>query len=414
MEVCVFLRPLVGPPVTFDALAPGPGRDADRVCIVADMAPDGARPRFPGHRGELARHWVLRGPEAATRTRALLAAGGADRAWRCLAAAPPPSDDIPPETPTFDQAWREPFPWGLGITEALGFPGGSGENVTLVDIEFAWDPTHEDLLGSASDLGGVQDPQWAFHGTGVVGVLAAGDNGFGVTGVAPGTTVLMQAPYFEIEGSFDYDVARAIADASAVLSAGDVILIEQQAYGPSGEFVPVSIDAGVREAIRVATSAGIVVVEPAANDDVNLDDPDYEGAFADDTGVIRVGGGASSFSPIPRDRAGSDFGSLVLVQGWSEDIVTTGGVPYTDLYFPDEDPRQAYTATFGGTSGASAMVAGVVAVVQSVSIAARGEPLSPADVRVILVESGMSAPEGSDPVGTLPDLRRVLRTWMVP
>ena len=33
---------------------------------------------------------------------------------------------------------------------------------------------------------------------------------------------------------------------------------------------------------------------------------------------------------------------------------------------------------------------------------------------VILVESGMAAPEGSDPVGAQPDLRRVLRTWLVP
>lgn len=400
--------------MTYDALAMGPGRDAERVCIVAEVPPEGATPRFPGQKGALSHHWVLRGADAPARARALLAAHRVEAAWLAFAPAPPPTDDIPPETPIFEQAWREPFPAGLGLDVGAGFPGGLGENVSIVNIEFSWDPTHEDLLQSASDLGGVPDPQWTFHGTGVVGILAAGDNGFGVIGAAPLATVLVQAPYFEVDGAFDYDVARAIAEASAVLSAGDVLLIEQQFYGLDLEYVPVSFDAGVREAIRAATSAGIVVVEPAGNDDVNLDDPAYEGAFTDDTGVLRVGGGASSLAAQPRVRLASNYGSLTLVQGWAGDIVTTAGPPYTDLYYPESDPRQAYTATFGGTSGASAMIAGVVAVIESVAIATRGAPLSPLEVRAVLAEAGMAVPAGEESVGSLPDLRRVLRTWLVP
>lgn len=400
--------------MTFDALSAGPGRDAERVCIVAEAAPPGATRRFPGQTGALSHHWVLRGPDAPTRARALLAAHRVESAWLAPTPAPPPNDDIPPETPMFDQAWREPSPAGLGITAGATLPGGRGEYVTLVDIEYAWDPTHEDLLQSASDLGGVPDPTWAFHGTGVVGILAAGDNGFGVIGAAPLATVLVQAPFFEVDGGFDYDVARAIVEAAAVLTAGDVILIEQQFYGLDGEFVPVSFDAGVREAIRAASASGIIVVEPAGNDDVNLDDPIYEGAFTDDTGVIRVGGGASSFASAPRARVASNHGSLVLVQGWAGDIVTTGGPPYTDLFFPREDPRQAYTASFSGTSGAAAMVAGLIGVVESVAIATRGAPLTPQELRAVLVEAGMAAPEGEVSVGSLPDVRRVLRTWLVP
>lgn len=407
-------RSLVGPFVTYDALELGDGRDGERVCIVAEVAPPGAAPRFPGQTGALARHWVLRGPDAPSQARALLTAHRVESAWLAATPAPPPSDDIPPETPIFEQAWREAFPAGLGLTAAATLPGGGGENVTIVDIEYAWDPTHEDLLQSAGDLGGVPDPQWAFHGTGVVGILAAGDNGFGVTGAAPLATVLVQAPFFDVDGGYDYDVARAIVEAAAVLSAGDVILIEQQFYGLDGEFVPASFDAGVREAIRAATAAGIVVVEPAGNDDVNLDDPAYEGAFTDDTGVLRVGGGASSFAEVPRARVGSNYGALVWVQGWAGDIVTTAGPPYTDLFYPEQDPRQAYTAEFSGTSGASAMIAGLVGVIESVAIATRGAPLTPPEVRAVLVQSGVAAPDGEVSVGALPDLRRVLRTWLVP
>ena len=413
----------------YDLLAAGPGRDAERVCIVADVAPAGASPRFPGQPGALAHHWILRGPDAPARARSLLAAHRAQSAWLAPMPAPPPSDDIPPETPVFGQAWREVFPAGVGITAAADVPGGGGENVTIVDIEYAWDPTHEDLLRSASDLGGVPDPTWAFHGTGVVGILAAGDNGFGVIGAAPLATVLVQAPFFEADAGFDYDVARAIVEASAVLSAGDVILVEQQFYGLDGEFVPASFDAGVREAIRAASAAGIVVVEPAGNDDVNLDDPAYEGAFTDDTGVLRVGGGASSFAAIPRARVASNYGSLVWVQGWAGDIVTTAGPPYTDLFYPRDDPRhigpppfviartakhQAYTASFAGTSGAAAMIAGLVGVIESVAIATRGAPLTPLEVRSVLAEAGVAAPDGEVSVGALPDLRRVLRSWLVP
>ncbi len=414
MAIRVQSRAVVGAGV-IPELLPGPGREPERVYLVADAPPPGASPRFPGAAGRLAHHWVLRGPDAATQAERLLASGRAETAARALRAAPPPDDDLPPETPAFPQAWRGVEPEGLGFDEGAQFPGSSGEYVTIVDVEFDWDPAHEDLLHSAARLGGEPDPTWQFHGSGVLGILAAGDNGFGVVGGAPGAAVLVEHPYFANDtGLLEYDPARAIVEAAAVLSPGDVILVEQQAYGPDFEFVPISIDAGVRDAIRAATAAGIVVVEPAGNDAVDLDDPVYEGAFTDETGVLRVGGGEPSTGDLPGARDGSNWGSSVVVQGWSAGIVTVGGPPYTDLWYPDADPRQAYTAQFGGTSGASAMVAAAVAVVQSTAIASRGAPLAPAEVEALLVEAGWPAPAGSEPVGALPDLRRVLRGWLVP
>jgi hypothetical protein len=170
----------------------------------------------------------------------------------------------------------------------------------------------------------------------------------------------------------------------------------------------------VRDAIRAATALGIVVIEPAANDNVDLDDPIYGGAFAEDTGVIRVGGGSSSFDSNPGERLASNMGSSVTLQAWAEDIVTTAGPPMTDLFYPDSDPRQAYTSAFGGTSGASALVAAMAGTLQSVAIGTRGVPLSPEELRAALSAAGMPAAEGSEGVGRQPDLRRALRTWFVP
>ncbi|MBM4369936.1 MAG: hypothetical protein FJ102_27250, partial [Deltaproteobacteria bacterium] len=304
------------------------------------------------------------------------------------------------------------FPDGLGFDEALEYPGGDGANVTLVDIEYAWGREHEDLaVGEA--LAGEPEEVYAFHGSGVLGITSGLDNDYGVTGGAAGATALVVHPDFDVDGVLEYDLARAIYEAATALSAGDVILVEQQVYGPGEEFLPATWDEGARAAIAEATAAGIAVVVPSANGAVDLDHPAYEGAFDIDTGAILVGGGFPPTYGEPRAWAGSDFGEGVHVQAWFTDIVSAGGSPYTDLYFPGGDERQAYTAVFGGTSGASAQVAAMCAVAQSVAIATRGAPLSPLELRAALVATG-SPQSGAVPIGPQPDLRRLLRSFVVP
>ncbi len=396
-------------PAVEAALVAGVDRESDRLHVVADAPPPGARPRFPGSTGLLSRHWVLDGDGDLGRR--LLAEGQVDSAVLALRPAPPPAD-IPPLTPLFEQLWWWNFPDGLGFDEAMDYPGGDGANVTLVDIEYDWLETHEDLaVGDA--LAGEPEEVYAFHGSGVLGITSGQDNDYGVTGGAAGATALVVHPDFEVDGVLEYDLARAIYEATTVLSAGDVILVEQQVYGPSEEFLPATWDEGARAAIAAATAAGIVVVVPAANGAVDLDDPAYAGAFAIDTGAILVGGGFPPSYGEPRAWAGSDYGEGVHVQGWNTDIVSAGGSPYTDLYFPGGDERQAYTAVFGGTSGASAQVAALSAVLQSVAIATRGAPLSPVELRAALVRSG-TPQSGAVPIGPQPDLRRLLRSFAVP
>jgi len=391
------------------ALVAGVDRDPDRLHVVASSPPPGARPRFPGATGALSRHWVLDGTGELGRR--LLTSGLVDSAVLALRPAPPPGD-IPPVTPLFEQLWWWNFPDGLGFDEALEYPGGDGANVTLVDIEYAWGREHEDLaVGEA--LAGEPEDVYAFHGSGVLGVTSGVANDYGVTGGAAGATALVVHPDFDVDGALEYDLARAIYEAASVLSAGDVILVEQQVYGPGEEFLPATWDEGARAAIAEATAAGVAVVVPSANGAVDLDHPAYEGAFDIDTGAILVGGGFPPTYGEPRAWAGSDYGEGVHVQAWFTDIVSAGGSPYTDLYFPGGDERQAYTAVFGGTSGAGALVAAMCAVAQSVSIATRGAPLSPLELRAALVATG-SPQSGSVPIGPQPDLRRLLRSFAVP
>jgi subtilisin family serine protease len=91
------------------------------------------------------------------------------------------------------------------------------------------------------------------------------------------------------------------------------------------------------------------------------------------------------------------------VQAWGAEVRTTG---YGTLFDPG-DVRQRYAAAFGGTSSASAIVAGAVAAVQGALLARGLPPLEPAEMRDLLVSTG--TPQGGvDPIGPQPDITAAL------
>ncbi len=388
----------------------GDWRALDRLVAGARVRPIAAR--LPGF-------YRIEAPDAELLATDLLADPRVANAWLAYAAMPPPSD-IPPTTEDFrdEQDWLDHFP-GLGFEEAALWAGGRGENVTIADIEYGWDPAHEDLESTVgAGAWGLDTATYLYHGNSVMGQLVGGDNGYGVVGAAPGARPLLISPY---DALGVYDVAAAIAGATELLVPGDVLLIEQQAYA-LGDYCPISVDPGVYAAIRAAVDAGIVVVEPGGNGGQDLDDPGWEGWFGrdHDSGSILVGGGASPWSgytPRAWYPGGSSHGARLDLQGWYDNIVTATSGEYgpalADLYFPDGDGRQAYTRSFGGTSGASPMIAAMAAIAQSVAIELTGEPWTPEELRGVLVATG-TPQQGAMLVGPQPDLRRLLRAYFLP
>ena len=84
----------------------------------------------------------------------------------------------------------------------------------------------------------------------------------------------------------------------------------------------------------------------------------------------------------------------------------------SDLFFPEADERQAYTAYFGGTSGASPMVVSVAAVANAIRLQRTGEVWDPVELRAAMVYSGIPQPEDDEYlIGPQPDLRRFLWMW---
>ncbi len=293
----------------------------------------------------------------------------------------------------------------------LGIDGSArGAGVTIADIEYEWRPQHTELAGRALPPGSGSGLPPGYraedHGTAVLGILGASEDGRGVTGLAPDATLAPRSPL--TPGQADYRPWEAVTAAARTLGPGDVMLIELQAGLDAGAapFVPIEVYGEMRTAIRAAVDKGIVVVEPAGNGGGDIAEllaqrnvrapwllgpsaPDHSGA------LIVSGGGAGTDDDGTPDRArvpGSNSGARIDVQGYGAAVVTSG---YGDSpWSPGGDGT--YTACFDGTSSAAATIAGAAAVVQSAEIARDGTPLTPAQLRDLLVATGTEQSRPAD------------------
>lgn len=289
--------------------------------------------------------------------------------------------------------------------------------MTICDIEYEWNYQHADVtaaLGSQLNVDVAEPGFGPDHGTAVVGLMVADDNGWGITGIAPGATLKTCGTYFGAPTP-SWNVPGALLVAIANLKAGDVILLENQwdltglgDYGPIEwwtDFYPApqSYNA-VYAAIETAVANGILVVETGGNGEGDSGLLTWYG----DSGAIIVGaGGAYAGGIYPggdlQRLSYSTYGPRFDLQGWGEDVVTTG---FGDLY-DAEGPDYLYSSLFDGTSAAGAIVAGAVASCVGYWKANRSPgPPPPYLIRDVLKSTG--TPQVTPPVGNIgprPDLQ---------
>ena len=352
----------------------------------------------------------------------------------CPLAPPDPraGPTVPPGAPDFipRQHYLEAAPAGVDARCAWQVAGGKGGGIQLIDIEGGWQFSHVDLRQNPGGvIGGTpyQDIAWRNHGTAVLGEIRGGENGFGICGISPETTV--SAISHGNLGS-----APAIQLAAQKLNAGDVLLLEMHRPGPRSGFQTQPDQRGYIAvewwpddflAIQLAVQKGIIVVEAAGNGAENLDDvlydiPDtgFPASWANpfrgggrDSGAVIVGAGNPPSGNYGPDRARlgfSNYGARIDCQGWGREVVSTG---YGDLFRHSTDVNNEdywYTAAFSGTSSASPMVAGAVACLQGAA-RFKGGVLPPLQVRQLLRTSG-SPQQGNtaERIGNRPDLRQLL------
>lgn len=362
-----------------------------------------------------------------------LAHAAPDVTWESLNTMTPDPQDAPPQTADFSsrQGYLDGAPGGIDARYAWTQPGGGGTNVNVIDLEWGWRFSHEDLLQNQGGIVGGTGATDTDHGTAVLGVISGDRNGIGITGIAPEATISAVA--------FSMPTATAIRNAADRLRPGDIMLLEIHRPGPRHGFASrldqlgyIAIEWWPDDfaAIRYACSKGILVVEAAGNGAENLDDAIYNTRPAGfpatwsnpfnranpQCGAIVVGAGA----PPPgthgadhgpdRSRLGfSNYGACVDAQGWGREVTSTG---YGDLQ-GGGNPDLWYTDHFSGTSSASPIVVGTLACTQGV-LRARGRiPLSPARAREILRTTGSAQQDGpgrpaTQRIGNRPNLRQIL------
>lgn len=326
-----------------------------------------------------------------------------------------PTDFAPPGiTPNYMglQGYLGPAPAGVDAFYAWTVPGGAGQSVRVYDVDTGVNAAHEDLPALFASDGAGYD---SAHGTAVLGVIAAENNGLGLKGIAYQAEV-------GLKDASGVNSAANIQSAVMALAAGDVVLLETAKHlggwacpcNPTqAGFVAQEVYQAQFDVIQQASWVGITVVETGGNGCVDYDDAGFGGWFdrnVQDSGGVIVGAGQSG---IREPVCYSPYGDRIDLHAWAEDIVCLEFVRPSEVPVFDGGPNRLYGPNFGGTSGAGAIVAGVVASLQGAMKASNQAalPLTVADLRDLLVATG--TPQSGDfgrPIGPMPDLAAAIQS----
>ncbi len=322
-------------------------------------------------------------------------------AYSYVQAGPTPPPFNPSDDPMYStQRYLAPAPQGIEVAAAWK-RGAFGANVAFIDVEQGWELVHQDLAARNIPLLAGKNAAYFDHGTAVLGVIAMVDNGIGGVGLCPAIQQIgVVSQHF---GPNQYRTDVAIREASARLRPGDVMLLEAQVQLPNVGYMPVEVEDLVFNEIRQAVAKGVVVVEAAGNNGVDLDEfttsdgrsvlrPGSPGFR--DSGAIVVGAGEPSVGH-PRWPS-SNYGRRVDCYAWG------GGIATTSL-------GSRYQPNFGGTSGASAILAGVAILMQSHYRSRFGKSLPPLALRNALRNPAFgTASNGPGYIGAMPNLAAIL------
>jgi subtilisin-like proprotein convertase family protein len=251
---------------------------------------------------------------------------------------------------------------------------GSGVQICLIDdgVEL----THPDLAAnvqpglhfdwndSPNDTDPAPDVSQDFHGTSVAGVAAArGGNGVGVSGVAP----LARIVGFRLISSNVGDDEEG----AAMTLNNNVIDIKNNSWGPPDSQPWVLGTSGplFRSAVQNGATNGRggrgIIYPWAAGNGRDVGDQANKDAYANNIYTLAVGAVTNTGAQSSYSESGSNLVVCAPSSGGSLGIVTadlSGNNGYNDGSVFGEHADQNYTNDFGGTSSATPLVSGVVAL----------------------------------------------------
>ena len=288
-------------------------------------------------------------------------------------AAPSYGTAFVPNDPLYQYQWHlgDSASFGTNLSGAWA-KGLTGKGVVIGIIDDGVERSHVDLVEhfredlskdfTTDTLLGTD-----FHGTAVAGVAAGvGGNGKGVTGAAPGAEIAD----LRLLGT-DGDAAGAFLHESGVDADGKyigeaAISVKNNSWGRSFPFVFVDTDRDELDAMGAASLNNVVFVFAAGNGRGMLDEQTNLFLANSAEPVISV----AALAQDGKYASYSSFGSSVFVTAPSgdtghENITTTdrsGNIGYNNGRSADNYADADYTNTFDGTSSASPLVAGIIAL----------------------------------------------------
>jgi len=319
-----------------------------------------------------------------------------------------PPHDITPTTSDFesDQGYIESNP-GLNVRYAWD-NGANGTGINIRAVEYGINTNHEDLdhtnaaLSPNTTINSGASLAYTEHGTSVAGIVCADKGIYGISGLAYGANEYILYP----EWTQEYNYNRVLATSNAISNsnAGDIIIYEMQFFGQNNNYVPAEYDQAIWDLTKAATDAGIVIVAAAGNGSENLDSAFYNSYNArGDSGAIIVGAG----SPDTAHNAlgYSTYGTRVNIQAWGNNVFTTGKAG-CDVVIAN-DLNQTYNSCFSGTSSATALAGGFVAVLQSYYFAETGSYLTSQELRTLIINTGIAQGLGNN-IGPFPNMEAAI------
>ncbi len=240
----------------------------------------------------------------------------------------------------------------INTFEAWDYATGTGITVAIIDTGV--DTDHEDLVSQITSQYDYYDENADAeddngHGTHVAGIVAAQSNTLGGAGIAPNSSLMILDVFFKDAdtgdaGAYTTDIIEGIDHAR--INGADVINMSLGSYQDpeSTEYWDLAFEA----AVDTAVASGVVVVSSAGNDAVSDGAPDYAYHRPSDYDTV------ISVISTDSDDSISSFSNY----GPLKDISAPGGY-IVSTYFGG-----GYAA-LSGTSMASPVVAGVVALILS-------------------------------------------------
>lgn len=297
---------------------------------------------------------------------------------------------------------------GVDALAAWRLAGGRGDGVRIVDIEPGGLPSHPDLprVKRLTRPPKVAIPESrAAHTAEVLGVICACNDRRGVVGLASDADVMLAQATLEDDVLHPLNVLRfavsQVAPPAVVVVPMTVALPRVDRPSMAGdvllEQVPLEAWSIGRAVLEIARRRGIYVVMAAGNEGHCLDSrmnlaPAAEPSAESDAIVV---GAALPTSDEPLAVSGK--GMRVDLSSWGGGVTTSTIDPTTGA--------AGHRRDFGGTSAATAIVAGCVACIAGISLAHGYRQRLPAEMRRLLIRTGYWS---NRELGPRPDLGAAL------